>query len=51
MRIPILRFSDKVASDKEATEKFGPLKAILGAIPAACANQNVRPQLSVQITL
>ena len=27
---------------KEATEKFGPLKVVLGTIPAAYANREVR---------
>jgi hypothetical protein len=32
-------------SDKEATERFGPLKATLRTIPAVYANDNVRSSL------
>jgi hypothetical protein len=32
-------------SNKEAMERFGPLKVILGTIPAVYANDNVRSPL------
>jgi hypothetical protein len=38
-----LRFLGGEASDEEAMEKFGPLKATLGTILAFYTNDNVRP--------
>jgi hypothetical protein len=37
--------------DKEATERFGPLKATLGTIPAVCANEDVRSPLRLIYSL
>lgn len=44
-RTLIPRFLDEATGGGETTEKFGPLKASLGAIPAVYANQDVRLHL------
>ena len=44
MLILNLGFLDEGTSDKEGAEKFGPLKATLGVVPAVYANNKVRSQ-------
>ena len=49
--VPVAKRARKgtlLGDPKEATEKFGPLKVVLGAIPAEYANREVRSYLPSQ---